>query len=150
MYTQTPLKVLPDFDGRLNSFAFLSCIIEPKNATVDTRWLLPSGEFVTAKNASLTGRLKVKEGEIARSNGNVLGTVLFIQNVSYKDGGLYTCEVREVDGERCECENEWPAVTSTELQFQGEHMSTIRSAMIIMDRPMFNHSSLTTNSTLWQ
>ncbi len=119
VYTNPTLKILPDYDGRLNSFTFLTCIIEPKNASVVSRWLLPSGDIVSSRNASLSGRLVVNEGMLALSEGTVFGTVLVIQRVSYRDSGVYTCEVREVDGEQCECDGEWPAVTSAELQLQG-------------------------------
>ncbi len=125
MYTRPSLKVLPDYDGRLNSFTFLTCIIEPKNATVDSRWLLPSGEIVSSRNASRTDRLAVNEGEIALSQGSLFGTVLVIERVSYKDNGMYTCEVREINEEQCECEGEWPAAASAELQLQSKQYTSM-------------------------
>ena len=118
VHTQPALKVLPDYDGRLNSFTFLSCIIEPRNATVESRWLLPNGQIVTVRNASLTKHLKVAEGEIGTlEGGSAFGSVLIVRQVSYEDAGVYTCEVKDLID--CECEV-WPAVSSAELQFQGE------------------------------
>lgn len=120
VYSSPTVKILPDYDGRLNSFTFLTCIIEPRNVSVDVRWLLPSGDFVSSKSTNRTGRLRVNEGELALSEGSMFGSVLVIKNVSYRDSGLYTCEVREVNGEQCGCEGQWPAVTSVELRFQGK------------------------------
>ena len=104
----------PGDNRDLNSFTTVSCSIEPANATVQTRWVLPCGQIISQSS----GRYKIGSG--GDGNGS-LYTLLLIGDVSYQDAGFYTCEVvpRSVSRSLCECVD-FPFSATTELRLQGE------------------------------
>ena len=109
------MKVLPGDAGQLNSFTFIICAIEPVNVSVDTRWVLPSGKIIVSGSQE-GGRFLASQGEVAlRNGGTSFSSLLFIQNLSYHDAGVYTCEVRSTSM----CEQDWPTSATVELQLQG-------------------------------
>ena len=101
-------------DGRdPSSFVVIVCNVEPINATVPTRWVMPHGEIISQSY----GRYRIGQGV----NGNgVWSTILAVQNVSYRDAGHYTCEVvpSSISRSQCECVD-FPFSATTELQLQG-------------------------------
>lgn len=107
------MKVEPQENSDPSSFAVIVCNVEPVNATVPTRWILPNGQMISDS----FGRFRVGQG----SNGNgIWSTILAIQNISYQDAGYYTCEVvpSSISRSLCECVD-FPFSTTTHLQLQG-------------------------------
>ena len=76
----------------LNIFTSLNCLVTPENLTIAIRWILPGGDIVTEDT---TGRFFVSQGPGGNTGGrNVL---LLIDQLSYQDDGVYTCEVMDLD-----------------------------------------------------
>lgn len=122
---ESAVKVLPGDDSQLNSFTFIICAIEPVNISVDTRWVLPSGKIISRAQE---GRFLVSRGEAALRNGETsLSSLLLIQNLSYHDAGIYTCEVRSTSM----CEQDWPTSATVELQLQG--ITSYSNIVIVTD-----------------
>lgn len=115
MYSETSLKVEPIEDRWLSSFVVLGCTVEPVNATIPTRWVLPNGHIINQSE----GRYRMGQG---RNENGTWSTLLAVQNVSYRDEGYYTCEVvpRSISRSQCECVD-FPFSVTTELQLKGEY-----------------------------
>lgn len=114
VHSETSLKVEPSEDQWLSSFVVLGCTVEPANATIPTRWVLPSGEMINQSG----GRYRMGQG---RNENGTWSTLLAVQNVSYRDEGFYTCEVvpRSISRSQCECVD-FPFSATTELKLKGD------------------------------
>ena len=114
MHSETSLKVEPSEDRRPTSFVLFGCNVEPVNATIPTRWVLPDGHIISQSG----GRYRMGQG---RNENGAWSTLLAVQNVSYRDEGFYTCEVvpRSISRSQCECVD-FPFSATTELQLKGD------------------------------
>ena len=72
----------------LNTSTSLFCGVTPDNLTIESRWRLPNRTIVTQ---GATGRFSVDQ-EPSRGEINV---TLLIRQLSYRDAGVYTCEVMD-------------------------------------------------------
>ena len=99
----------------LATFTSLFCEVTPENVTIAIRWNLPNGNIVTE---GITGRFFVDDepGGLGRLN-----VVLFIDQLSYQDAGVYTCEVMDLDPTIPDA----PWIPATvELQLNGKNISS--------------------------
>jgi hypothetical protein len=113
VHSETSLKVEPSEDRWPSSFVVLGCTVEPVNATIPTRWVLPNGHIINQSG----GRYRMGQG---RNENGTWSTLLAVQNVSYRDEGFYTCEVvpRSISRSQCECVD-FPFSVTTELKLKG-------------------------------
>ena len=98
----------------LDVFATLICVITPSNLTIASRWNLPNGNIVTEDT---TGRFIVYQGP----GGGRLDVLLLIDQLSYQDAGVYTCEVMDLDPTIPDAS--WIPAT-VELQLNGKNISS--------------------------
>ena len=114
---ETPVRVLPD-DSFLRSFTFLVCNPEPNSqlTRVDyvSRWTIPSGEMFTFMVPNPPGfeQYAIFHGQYKAGQ---VSTLLLVLNLSYKDAGNYTCEVRSSSAP---AQSPWLSA-SVELQLEG-------------------------------
>ena len=88
--------VLPEAGKQLYPFAPLACYVQPQVSNV--RWITSDGTNVLSIQRS--GQYFVSQGDIATISGEMkYGSILLIQNVSYKNAGVYVCEA--MDEENC-------------------------------------------------
>ena len=94
--------------------------IEQLNTT--TRWITPRGEIVD----STGGRFTFIEGEVlVNSTTRYPATVLWINRLSYRDAGVYTCQGRNTDVvpnrrvRKSRDQSRWSSAT-VELQLGGK------------------------------
>lgn len=86
---ENKLVVLPGDDSIL-SHASLTCFITPEGS--NSRWITPDGASVLSiqhhEHYALT------QGSIATISGEMIyGSILIIRDISYKNEGIYVCEV---------------------------------------------------------
>ena len=77
--------VIPRFNALLAPDTFLTCVVTPSINSLITRWRLPNGVVINFGDG----------GDFIVSQGTQ-NTILLIQNITYKDAGNYTCEVRNM------------------------------------------------------
>ena len=110
---ENEVQIQPAYEGEpINPFAILDCNIQPANASVRTRWILPDGRIL--QNSNERFRMAIGGAETG------LSFLLVVQHLSYKDAGLYTCEVmeRRVSVSSCNCDG-FPLSSTVELFLQG-------------------------------
>lgn len=95
-------------DGvQLYTSASLACFIQPEGSS--TRWITPDETNVLSFQSD--GQYFVSEGVVGVPSGeNRYGSVLVIQDVSYKNAGIYVCEA--MDEENC---SDFPKFATVEL-----------------------------------
>ena len=123
---ETPVRILPE-DTRLNTFTFLMCNPEPNSQLTMmnyvSRWTIPSGETFTYMVPNPPGfeRYQIVQGQgqtNVRQGAQRESTLLFMEMLSYRDAGNYTCEVRS----SASTQSPWFSA-SIELQLEGKHTS---------------------------
>ena len=113
------VRVLPPDNG-LNTFTFLVCNLEPNSQLTQSdyvsRWTVPSGGTFTYLVPNPPGfeRFRTFQGP-ARQGVQRESTLLFVERLSYKDAGNYTCEVRS----SASAQSPWFSA-SVELQLKGK------------------------------
>lgn len=78
----------------LSQSTFLPCAVRPPDANYTTRWITPNGDVVTPEDGD--PRFTLHQGTVEIDSRVVEGTVLvlIIENLSYQDDGIYTCEAQ--------------------------------------------------------
>ena len=107
MSAESAVKV--QSSSSVSSFAILICDIRPANASITSRWITPHGRIISEETES--DRYTLTDGRTFTG----LGTILAIHRISYKDAGVYTCEVVS-RGATC---RRFPVSSSVQLVLQG-------------------------------
>ena len=116
MQAENAVQIQPTYEGEpLSVTAILVCNIQPANASVRTRWILPDGH-ITQNDQE---RYRMSMGK----TGSEIYFFIIIQRLSYKDAGVYTCEAveRRVSVSSCNC-NGFPLSSTVELVLQGMYL----------------------------
>ena len=96
----------------LPTHAGLACFITPDGSS--SRWITPDG--VSVLMIRRQEHYIVSEGSLAIITGEmVYGSILIVQDLSYKNAGLYLCEA--LDEEDC---SDFPKFATVELVLKSE------------------------------
>lgn len=90
-----PVIKIPSESHPLRSLAPLICGIEPTSLmpqlNYTSQWITPAGEIVNFTNNNFA----FIEGEIrVNATKTYPATILWVKRLTYKDAGVYTCQVR--------------------------------------------------------
>ena len=109
---ENKVVTLPESNDRLNSVAMLACYIQPQVTNV--RWITP--DETSALSIHHNGQYIVTQGTIATISGVIkYGTILVIQDISYRNAGVYVCEAMDED----DC-SDFPKFATVELILKSE------------------------------
>ena len=111
---ENEVVTLPDIGSntQLHSFASLVCFIQPQVTNV--RWITP--DETNALSIQRSGQYIVSQGFLATiSNEMKFGSVLIVQDLSYRNAGVYVCEA--MDEEDC---SDFPKFSTVELVLKSE------------------------------
>lgn len=109
---ENKMVILPESNDRLNTFAMLTCYIQPQVSNV--RWITP--DETSALSIQHNGQYIVNQGNIATISGVMkYGSILLIQDISYRNAGIYVCEV--MDENDC---SDFPKFATVELVLKSE------------------------------
>ena len=88
---ETKLIVLPGpNDDTIQNHASLTCFITPEGS--NTRWITP--DEVSVLSIQHHEQYAITQGDIAIISGEMIyGSILIIRDISYKNEGIYVCEV---------------------------------------------------------
>ena len=92
--------------------ASLVCFIQPQGS--NTRWITPDETNVLSSQSD--GQYFVSQGDVGVFSGeDRYGSVLLIEDVSYKNAGIYVCEA--MDEENC---SDFPKFATVELVLKSK------------------------------
>lgn len=124
--------VLPEPGNQLYTFASLACYVEPQVTNV--RWITP--DETNALSIQRSGQYIVSQGDIATISGELkYGSILIIQNISYKNAGIYVCEA--MDEENC---SDFPKFSTVELVLRskcgklGDHIAITHNCNVYTNK----------------
>lgn len=120
MEAENKVVVLPSAENELDKFASLACFIRPEqpDSDVPVRWITPDEINVAQSNGqylSNTGLLGDDE----------YGSFLLVRDVSYKNAGIYVCEVMET----LDC-TDFPQFATIELVLRCEFTTHAPTAKV--------------------
>lgn len=112
MQAENKVIVLPQEGLQPHNIAILTCFIQPQVS--NARWITPDDTNVLSIQRD--GQYFVSNGYIGMFSGESrYGSILIIQDVSYKNAGTYVCEA--MDEDNC---SDFPKFATVELVLKSK------------------------------